>query len=444
MPDRDIPLSARLFAVILLPVALGWPFAGTGAVQEVPAETEAGAEADPVTAQDADIRERLMERYARIEALDGIEVDVAGGVVRLRGQVQSERHQSLAETLARRTDGAIEVDNALTLDTRLGVRLAPVVDEAGERMMQLVAALPLLLLAAAIVALAAWSGRWLSARDRLFRRVSRNPFLSSLLRQAVRMAAVLVGVLVALDLLNATALVGAILGTAGVVGLALGFAFRDVIENYIAGILLSLRQPFAPNDHVVIDGHEGKVAALTSRATILLTPDGNHLRLPNALVFKGVMLNYTRNPTRRFHFDVGVDPDVDLAAAQRAGVQALGAMTAVLDNPPPQGLLRELGDSTVTLRFSAWIDQREVSFIKVASEAMRTVKEALDRAGIPMPAPAYRIEMASAGERPEPDRPAAPAVTGDVAPETYVDAEIDREREAHGRDNLLDPNAPQE
>src|SRR3546814_6600583 len=64
-------------------------------------------------------------------------------------------------------------------------------------------------------------------------------------------------------------------------------------------LMLSLRQPFRANDHVVIEGHEGRVVRLTSRATILMTLEGNHLRIPNSTVFKAVILNYTRNPERR-------------------------------------------------------------------------------------------------------------------------------------------------
>ena len=90
---------------------------------------------------------------------------------------------------------------------------------------------------------------------------------------------------------------------------ALGFAFRDIAENYIAGVLLSLRRPFAPGEHVVIDNREGKVVALTSRATILMTLDGNELRLPNAMVFKAVVLNYSKNPQRRFDFTITIDAD---------------------------------------------------------------------------------------------------------------------------------------
>ncbi|MEZ5537828.1 MAG: mechanosensitive ion channel [Thiolinea sp.] len=72
------------------------------------------------------------------------------------------------------------------------------------------------------------------------------------------------------------------------------------MENYIASILLSLRNPFQVNDFVSIDGHDGNVLRLTSRATILISPDGNHIRIPNATVFKAVITNFTRHPERRF------------------------------------------------------------------------------------------------------------------------------------------------
>ena len=86
------------------------------------------------------------------------------------------------------------------------------------------------------------------------------------------------------------------------VGLAVGFALRDLVENYIASLMLSLRQPFAPNDQVLIEGFEGRVVRLTSRATILMTLDGNHVRIPNAVVFKGTIVNLSHNPERRLRF----------------------------------------------------------------------------------------------------------------------------------------------
>src|SRR5690606_38235322 len=102
-------------------------------------------------------------------------------------------------------------------------------------------------------------------------------------------------------------------------GIILGFAFREIIENYLASLLLSLRRPFWANDHVLINNQEGKVIRMTSRDTILMTLEGNHLRLPNSIVFKAEILNYTRNPLRRFDFAVGLDVNEDIAAAVELG-----------------------------------------------------------------------------------------------------------------------------
>ncbi|PRD19431.1 UNVERIFIED_CONTAM: glyS, partial [Trichonephila clavipes] len=209
----------------------------------------------------------------------------------------------------------------------------------------LIAALPLLVLALAVIAVFWLIGRWLARRQLLDLVAQRNPFLRELTRTTVRWVVSLIGVLIALEIMDATALVGAVLGTAGVLGVALGFAFKSTMENYLAGILMSLRQPFSPKDHVTIDGNEGIVVALTSRATILMTLDGNHLRLPNALVFSSVMLNYTRNPSRRFAFDVGIGVSEDLVRAQQIGVDVLRTLDGVQDTPPPRAYITALGDS---------------------------------------------------------------------------------------------------
>lgn len=262
-----------------------------------------------------------------------------------------------------------------------------------EKLYELLASLPMLAVALVVVWAFWLFGRWLSQRAWLVRVVSRNPFLRDLAQTTTRWITLIIGIVIALDLLNATAVVGAILGTAGVFGLALGFAFKDTLENYLTGVLMSLRQPFAPNDEVVIDGHHGSIVALTSRATILMTLDGNHLRLPNALVFRSVMLNYTRNPSRRFEFDVGVGVEEDLVEAMGIGIDKLAALDGVMVKPPPRAFIQSLGDSNVQIRYFGWVDQRTHDFLLVRSEAIRTVKLALESAGMDMPEPIYRVQL---------------------------------------------------
>ena len=111
----------------------------------------------------------------------------------------------------------------------------------------------------------------------------------------MRIVFVIAALVIALDILNATALLLTILGAARIIRLALGFAVRDTVENFIASVMLSIRQPFRLNDTVEINGDQGKVIRLTSRATILLSLDGNHIRIPNATVFKSHIINYSQN-----------------------------------------------------------------------------------------------------------------------------------------------------
>jgi small-conductance mechanosensitive channel len=319
--------------------------------------------------------------------------------------------------------------------------------------------LPLLGVAFVVFVLFVWLGRVAGRWERPYRRLSRNRFVQDLLRQGARSAVLFLGVLVALEILGATGAAAAVLGTAGVLGLAVGFAFKDLVENYIAGVLLSLRQPFEPNDHVVIDGREGKVLRLTSRAAILMTLDGNHLRIPNAAVFKGVILNYSRNPRRRFEFAVGVGSGEDLGAALRLGIETLAGVPGVLADPEPWAQIEALGDSSVTVRFYAWIDQRESSFPHVRTEALRRVKEALEGAGMDLPEPIYRVRMeAPPAGRPErpvraepeaPTEPAEPTPTPSPAAPTdahdAIDRQIAEERaETPGDEDLLRAEAPKE
>lgn len=315
---------------------------------------------------------------------------------------------------------------------------------------RLLAALPLLLLAMLVVWLGWIVGRWLSRRALLDRVSRQNPFLSDLARTTTRWISIGIAILIGLEILDATALVGAVLGTAGVMGVALGFAFKDTLENYLAGLLMSLRQPFAPRDHVVIDGNEGTVVALTSRATILMTPDGNHLRLPNALVFRSVTLNYTRNPRRRLTFDVGIGVNVDLVRAQQLGVDTLQSLEGVMESPPPRAYITELADSSVKVRYHAWVDQNRNDFLSVKSEAIRCVKLALEAAGMDMPEPTYRIQISDRiGQAPAPKAEAKSSEPGatsarDTRAHDDLEQQIDADQRNRSAQDLLDPEAPRE
>lgn len=316
--------------------------------------------------------------------------------------------------------------DAVVDDVDVRTRLEKVYDEAELRVLRLLAHLPLLLAAALIVFLASWIGGFVSQRLHWLRLRTRNPYLDGLMRRAVRAVILLLGFLIALDLLNATALVGAMLGSAGVLGLALGFAFKDIAENYIAGILLSLRRPFEPGELVRIDSYEGKVAALSARAMTLITLEGNELRLPNALVFKAVILNYTSNPKRRFDFTFNIDASESIRKAHAVAMAEIASIGDVLTDPAPSWTVVEFGANGSALRFFGWVDQRHSDLGKTRSEAIRLVKGAFWREGIQGPKTTTHVVLAR-------DEETAVSALADPEPatsagvDTSVNRDIDRQ-----------------
>lgn len=406
----------------------------------------ASAQELPATAEE-DLERRALSALEPYAELEGVEVEAQGGRVTLSGVVVSAADRERAEEVVGGLEGVVAVENRIEQIQDVRDRLRPVARRFEGYAYDILFALPLFAAAALVLLLTWWAAVWVGRWERPFRRLSANRFLSDLLRQLGRVAVLLVGVLLALEILDATALVGAVLGAAGVAGLAVGFAFKDLVENYIASVLLSLRQPFGPGDLVDIDGREGKVIRLTSRATILRTMDGNHLRIPNAQVFKGVILNYDRNPRRRLCFEVSVASGRDVDRALDVGVASLAGMPGILGDPPPACHLTAVGDWATELTFYAWIDQREVEFLKVRSEAIRLVLQALQAAGIDLPEPTYRVLTRRAEEEsaraPLPSPP-SPRDVADLSVDEHLDAEIEAERtETEGRD-LLDVGAPQE
>jgi len=326
----------------------------------------------------------------------------------------------------------------LPLDDGLHARFDVALGQVEGKLVRLVAAAPLLLVALAIVLLSMWIGRGLSRRRGWLRLRSGNPYMEDLIRRIVRLLALLVGVLVALDLLGATSLVGAVLGSAGVIGLVLGFAFKDIAENYVAGVLLSLRRPFSPGDHVVIDSHEGKVVALDSRTTTLMTMDGNQLRLPNALVFKAVVLNYSTNPQRRFDFNVLIDNADSIRRAQALGLQVIEGIHGVLAEPAPSSLVKDYTPAGVTLAFYGWIDQTASDLGKVRSEAIRLVKSAYTREEMHAPKAISHVVLARTEH---PALPAPPAHAENGRADTSVNRDMDQQLAAAQQasdQNLLD------
>lgn len=441
-------------APLFLALVLGAIAPAAAFAQQTPAPATGPAiQLENDAATDAAIATRLRGILSELDGYDDVTVTVREGIVTFRGTAVDGAAIAQLGEIANRLSEVITVRNQVAETTAVAERLDPAMERLRARWRQVVATLPLLSVAAAVFVAVAAIG-WLITRWRgPWRRLAPNGFIADIYRQLVRLGFVLAGLVAGLDILGATALLGTILGAAGLIGLAVGFAVRDTVENFIASIMLSIRQPFDPDDTVEIEGDVGKVVRLTSRATILLSHDGNHVRIPNATVFKSRLVNYTRNDATRIVFDLGVAPDTDLAEAQRIAAGTLQALPFVLDRPAASVWVHEAGDSSVALRLTAWISQRESSFYPARGEAIRLVMAAFAEAGIEMPEPTYRVmRVAPPDANAAAPRGAVPAAghslrePQDVAAydEQALDQIVREERSDAGAQNLLSGDAARE
>lgn len=444
------------------------PLAPAMAQEASPAET---AEINVDGADDAALETRINAIFAEIGALTGVEASVTEGVVSLTGIAPTQADIDRAVSIAGRFQGVVTVQESIERDLSVDRSISPAIANLQNSLHRGWEALPLVGLAIVVFLVILILGHLLASWKGLWRRLTPNPFLAEIVSQAVRFIAIVVGLVTALNLVGATALMGAILGGAGVIGLAIGFAVRDTVENYIASIMLSLRQPFRANDHVLVDSHEGRVVRLTSRATILMTLDGNHLRVPNSTVFKAVILNYTRNPERRFEFELGVDAEDDPVAAMATGIAAISALDFVLDDPKPEAIITTVGDSNIVIRLMGWVNQSETNYGKARSLAIRAAKDAVEEAGFTLPEPIYRLRFdgapvevkpgtgltVSEGDAGSTDAPASKPKTAtpanartaeadvfDTRPDDHIAEKVEEERAQTGEKDLLDSGQPVE
>lgn len=412
-------------------------------------------ETTPADASDAEIASRIQDIFDQIDALSSVTVSSSAGVVSLTGSVPTSEDIARAEAIAARVAGVVTVENQIERDLNVNTNVTPALVAFREDFRGLLNALPLLAVALGIAIFIGLTGYWIAARKRLWEWIAPNNFMAELVATSIRFIAIVFAIVILLQILGATALLGAVLGGAGVIGLAIGFAVRDTVDNYVSSLMLSLRQPFRANDHIVVDNNEGRVVRLTSRATILMTLDGNHLRVPNSIVFKSVILNYTRNPERRFEFELGIDAEDNAAEGIAVGLAAVNELAFVLAAPEAMGVIQKVGDSNIVLCFFGWLDQTQTDFRKGRSRAIQAAKDALEDNGFALPEPIYRLrfdelaplpikqalsdESHAASKRPPKSRTVDEQ---DTSAETHIEQLVDEERAETSEGDLLDDHRP--
>ncbi|MEG3968615.1 mechanosensitive ion channel family protein [Microcoleus sp. T2B6] len=266
--------------------------------------------------------------------------------------------------------------------------------------------LPNIVLALIVFAIFYFVGRQIK---RVVRRVTRHHHqarnLGLVLGRLAQSAIVLVGLFISLSIIIPTFKAGDLIQLLGISGVAIGFAFRDILQNFLAGILILLTEPFRIDDQIVFKNFEGTVENIETRATTILTYDGRRIVIPNAELFTNSVTVNTAFDKRRTEYDFSIGYGDDIDCAKQLMLEALYSIKEVLKDPAPDVLVVELAESTVNIRVRWWITPpRRMDDMRSRDKVICAIKKKLVENGIDLPYPTRQILFHDQTEETDGDR----------------------------------------
>lgn len=218
-------------------------------------------------------------------------------------------------------------------------------------------------------------------------RLIRSQSLQSLLVQVGFAGTWIGGSIVAAIALFPDLNLGDIIGLLGLGSVAISFAFQDIFKNFLAGILILLREPFRIGDQIIVEGYEGTVVEISIRSTEIRTYQGETAILPNSLLFTNPVQVRTAGDSRRTDLAIGVDYNTPLPVAVETLLSTIRGTDGVLEMPAPEVDVVGFGDSSIDFRVRYWTDPFQVEVRRIQSRAIVALKAACDRADINIPYP---------------------------------------------------------
>ncbi|PXA04283.1 mechanosensitive ion channel protein [Coraliomargarita sinensis] len=237
------------------------------------------------------------------------------------------------------------------------------------------------------------------AAMKAFNRTFDSNAVASLLAALVKTLIVAIGLFIALDLVGLQKAVVSLLAGAGILGLAIGFAFQDLAENLLAGLLLSIRKPCVPGDLISSNGHLGFVQQLNLRNTIIRNFSGQVIYIPNKEVFKSVLENYSKSGERRIDIAVGVSYGEDLDQVTETLKSAVSGLDFLREDTEASVYALEYGDSSINFTVRYWIDYPDgkVGYFDAIDAGVKAIKRAFDEADILIPFPIRTLDFDAKG-----------------------------------------------
>lgn len=222
------------------------------------------------------------------------------------------------------------------------------------------------------------------------RRHARN--LGLVLGRLAQGTIILIGLFIALSIVIPSFRAGDLVQLLGISGVAIGFAFRDILQNFLAGILILLTEPFRIGDQIVFKNFEGTVENIETRATTIRTYDNRRIVIPNSELFTNSVTVNTAFEQRRMEYDVGIGYGDDIEQAKQLIDEALARVDEVLRDPAPDVLVLEFAESSVNLRVRWWIKPpRRIDDLRSRDRVLTAIKQTLMEHGIDLPYPTRQI-----------------------------------------------------
>ncbi len=259
--------------------------------------------------------------------------------------------------------------------------------------------LPNLLIAVLVIVVSFFAAKLLRrTSDNLLLRFTHSSALNNLVGTAVYFTVVLLGIFFSLSILKLDKTVTTLLAGAGIIGLALGFAFQDIAANFISGVIIAFRKPFVVGDVIDTNDHFGTIERINLRTVDLRRPTGELVKVPNRKVFESAVINYSHYGIRRIDLEVGISYGEDLERVQKVVREAMVDIPKMVTSKEVEVVYNEFGDSSINFFVRFWIQyKRQTDFVFAKSAAIIRIKKAFDQNNIVIPFPIRTLDFAIKG-----------------------------------------------
>jgi len=266
---------------------------------------------------------------------------------------------------------------------------------------KIIVMLPNLLLAAVIVVVTIFAAKFIrKVVDKTLNRLIKNTAIVNLTSSISYIALITIGLFIALRVMDLDKTVTSLLAGVGIVGLALGFAFKDIASNFIAGIYMAIKSPINVGD--VIEYHDvyGTVKEIGLRAMTIEAFQGYNVIIPNRLIMEEKYNHYTINKVRRVDLDVGISYGDDLDKVEKVTIAAVKKIDYLLKEKPVDLYFKEFGDSAIIFSIRYWVQYipgKHLLYLQAISDGIKNIKRAYDENDITITFPIRTIDFGIKG-----------------------------------------------